>query len=582
MVFHGEGDIMKLSARCLMAGLTAVFLFLLLVACTTPTEVTETAVPPTTTPIPATATTAPTPEPTATLTLTAEQLRDERATAVLTTLPGYDPAHHDALLPLARALWGDEYVIDPADVTIVVGETAVRITANAAYPSGTLFVWNDDSNLLILTGQPDTTLNRGEVAFGAAPLDTWIRYDLDGNVLEFVDPAGHWISPLDLQEDGRFTFYTQEQIGPNGERQLAQTIWWANGGTPVELTTSPIPGQSLTDYLAEMQLQLTQTIDDNDQHLVALADADGNVQFTYNPETRTWVEALDPIAALTARTQEQYLNEYGIELVPEATQIDPITGHVTMYSYGPDNQLVETARTAHDENGLPQHNEQGDLVMVFATETYALAHSKPLPGGNLADRIHIYYADTTRVTETMNQASMTVLDPIRVAQTIDAFLQLPSLVPVQNVLDANNMNQNHLLSAQEAAGITNLNVIIGSFREPTPGFRAMYTNTTNSRTTQYGYFWNPNTPNELTIILNLDNAEFTNIRNGRNWLVLSGIQGSIALLQAKPGTRPVQDFPKSAPDLHNGISDSAISYYRLATHNPEKGHFRAIDLTFED
>jgi hypothetical protein len=135
-------------------GLTAVSLLLLLTACAQPTAtptVTATAVPATATASPPT----PTPEPTATPTLTVEELRDLRATAVLTTLPGYNPAHHDALLPLARALWGDEDVIDPADVTIVVGETAVQITTDAAYPSGTLFVWNDDSHPqpLILTGR---------------------------------------------------------------------------------------------------------------------------------------------------------------------------------------------------------------------------------------------------------------------------------------------------------------------------------------------------------------------------------------------------------------------------------------------
>ena len=101
-------------------------LFLLLAACTAaPPDVAPPtpAVAPSATALPASPTPAPTPEPTATL--TAAQLRDQRATAVLLTLPGYDPAQHDALLPLARALWGDEDVIDPADVAIVVGETAV-------------------------------------------------------------------------------------------------------------------------------------------------------------------------------------------------------------------------------------------------------------------------------------------------------------------------------------------------------------------------------------------------------------------------------------------------------------------------
>jgi hypothetical protein len=176
-----------------------------------------------------------TPEPTATPTLTVEELRDLRATAVLTTLPGYDPAHHDDLLPLARHLWGESDLVDPAEVTIVAGETAVQVTSDAAYPSGTLFVWNADSHPqpLILTGQQNTTISRGEVAFGAASLNTWVRYDLDGNVLEFVDPAGNWISPLDIQTDGSFSFFTQERILADGSRENTNTVWWANGGQPV-------------------------------------------------------------------------------------------------------------------------------------------------------------------------------------------------------------------------------------------------------------------------------------------------------------------------------------------------------------
>jgi hypothetical protein len=248
------------------------------VACATPPEITETAVPPTTTSLPATFTPIPTstPEPTATPTLTADQLRDERATAVLTTLPGYDPAQHDALLPLARALWGDEDVIDPADVTIVVGETAVQVTSDAAYPSGTLFVWNANSHPqpLILTGQENSAISRGEVAFGAASLNTWVRYDADGNVLEFVDPVGNWISPLDIQTDGRFSFFTQERILADGSRENTNTVWWANGGQPAEIPNGP-DGTPMGNFLdTNPGLQLTQTEGPNGQHLVALIDTD--------------------------------------------------------------------------------------------------------------------------------------------------------------------------------------------------------------------------------------------------------------------------------------------------------------------
>jgi hypothetical protein len=110
-------------------------LFLLLAACAAaPPDAAPTtpSVAPSATALSANPTPTPTPEPTATPTLTAVQLRDQRATAVLTTLPGYDPAQHEALLPLARYLWGESDRVDPAVVTIVAGETAVRVNADAS------------------------------------------------------------------------------------------------------------------------------------------------------------------------------------------------------------------------------------------------------------------------------------------------------------------------------------------------------------------------------------------------------------------------------------------------------------------
>lgn len=276
----------------LLFGLTAVSL-LLFIGCTQPaapntaTEPTATAVPPTNT-LPPTATHTPaptaTPTPEPTPTLTAAELRNARATAVLLTLPGYDPALHEALLPLARALWGDEYVVDPADVAIVVGETAVhapaqvalRITADAsgAYLPGTLFVWRGEELLLLVPAAPDHAIQPGPITFLNETTQTWVAYDGAGQMVRFLHPnAAQWVTPLNLSETGEFSLFLAQDISPDGQPGAA-TVWWANGGTAVEITTSPDPDQSLTDYLAASQLQLTQTQGESGRPLVALIDTD--------------------------------------------------------------------------------------------------------------------------------------------------------------------------------------------------------------------------------------------------------------------------------------------------------------------
>jgi hypothetical protein len=201
----------------LVYALLACWFALTAVACATPKPATETAtataVPPTHTPPP---TAAPTP------TLTAAELRDLRATAVLTTLPGYDPAQHDALLPLARALWGDEHELDPADVTLVAGETAVQITAGAAYPPGALFVWTGEEALLLLPAAPEHAIRRAEATLNGQTLLVWGEYDENGRLLRFADlESRQWITPLDLTEAGDYSLFVTHPSPPTARAATA-------------------------------------------------------------------------------------------------------------------------------------------------------------------------------------------------------------------------------------------------------------------------------------------------------------------------------------------------------------------------
>lgn len=267
-------------------------LFLLLAACAaSPPEVAPPtpSVSPAATAASAVPTPTLTPEPTATPTLTAEQLRDDRATAVLTTLAGYDPTHHEALLPLARVLWGESDLVDPAMVTIVAGETAVRVNTDAtgSYLPGTLFLWRGAELLLLLPAAPDQTIEPGQVTLLGETVQTWVAYDGAGAMARFLHPAAaQWITPLDLNETGGFNLFLAQDIFPDGQAGAAM-VWWANGGAAVELT-SPNLSQSLAEFLGDgSRYRLTETTVDN-HNRAALADADGKVRFTFDAETGTW------------------------------------------------------------------------------------------------------------------------------------------------------------------------------------------------------------------------------------------------------------------------------------------------------
>lgn len=379
-------------------------LFLLLAACAaSPPEAAPptTSVSPAVTAAPAVPTPTLTPEPTAVPTLTADQLRDLRATAVLTTLPGYDPARHDALLPLARALWGNEDVIDPADVAIVVGETAVRVNADAtgSYLPGTLFLWRGAELLLLLPTAPDQTIEPGQVTLPGETVQTWVAYDGAGALARFLHPAAaQWITPLDLSETGSFTLFLAQDISPDGQPGAA-TVWWANGGQPVELATSPNPGQSLPDYLTATQHQLTHTTVE-DQQLSAIAASDGTIQYTYNAETGTWQEVNNyaPAAADLPRyvEQAQELMQYDdIVLTAENARINPQLGRMEYYDQN--GVLAAYSAITIDDQGRITHlvDDEGQPRLFFAATEQLQARSHQMPvtynGQQIETKVQVHF-----------------------------------------------------------------------------------------------------------------------------------------------------------------------------------------------
>lgn len=249
-----------------------IVLLLTAVACTTTTP---TALPEPT----ATAETLTgTPAPISTPTPTALELRNARATAVLTSLPGYDPAYHDALLPLARQLWGDDYLIDPADVTLAPGGTAVQVNtgADGIYPPGALLIWAGEAALALRPAGPGHLIQPGQATLHDQTFETWVEYDENGRLVRFLQPgAAHWVAPLEVGEDGRYNLYATQPVDSD-DQTGAEAIWWVSGDQPVELITAP-NGDPLAGYLAaNTDLQLTES-EINGRRFVALRDGNGSV-----------------------------------------------------------------------------------------------------------------------------------------------------------------------------------------------------------------------------------------------------------------------------------------------------------------
>jgi len=572
----------------------------LLVACNNQTETTETAV--SSTPIPPTTppttlpTLLPTPTPEATRTLTAAEFRDAQATAVLTTLPGYDPAHHDALLPLARALWGDEYRIDPAQVTILPGETAVQVIAGAGgrYPSGTIFVVNPEAadnpdqlgpeHVLTLTPSTDDegnlrTISRTQLAINGSQVTTWVEWSADGRLHRLVDKAtNQWATPLDFNPvTGEYTIYQLEEINGNGQTNGDGSIWWTNGGESRQIAHGP-NGQPMTEYLAANP---THSLSERDGQLV-MTDGDTVLFALIDAATGQWQEAASPAEAFYTRAYELY-GGYGITL-DSNVETGP-GGRMTIYSVV-NGQRVEAVRTAINPDGTVYLDEHGHPVPLFATEAYALADSKPLQGGNLGDRIFIYYQNGVPV---LDKGRIINLDEARVRAQVEALLNVPTGLPVQNVLSADQLTKNHQLTSEEGTvRIERVNVILGRIRNQLPGYRAMYTNSSptgpgSTSNESYGYLWNPDNPDEITIMIYYDDSFFTNRNTDfqyRNSLLIGNMLKGIALLQSR--SRPVFIFPKTSIDVFTDLNEIGKDFRWLAVNNPAVGWYLALDYHVSD
>lgn len=517
-------------------------LFLLMAACAaSPPEAAPPtpSVAPSATAAPAVPTPTLTPEPTAVPTLTADQLRDLRATAVLTTLPGYDPAHYDALLPLARHLWGEEYVIDPADVAIVVGETAVRVNAASdSYPPGTLFLWRGAELLLLLPTAPDQTIEPGQVTLLGETVQTWVAYDGAGAMARFLHPAAaQWITPLDLSETGSFTLFLAQDISPDGQPGAA-TVWWANGGQPVELATSPNPGQSLPDYLTAAQHQLTQTTIEG-QLLAAIAASDGTIQYTYNAENETWQEALNPAEAFYAQAQELY-GEYSITLDPNV-ETGP-NGEYIIYATNSAGDRYIAVRSAVDQ--------EGKLVPVFAVESHIAANHQVIRGGRFTTpsgiNVTFGYMDGTRE---LHQAEIVVRDMNQFLEDIKNLFPMPGgFIAVNSSLPPGA--QYTTLSADQAAAITEVNVVVADSTQRLPGTTTMIELTYFQGDTYTGisYYLDPEKPERLIAYVNMNSGLLTVNTDRRNnqirlhyGTVHSALMRGISFLHLKPGYRPTID-----------------------------------------
>ncbi len=373
----------------------SVVLLLTAVACASPTtptspeptatavtEQTEMAVPPT-------VTAEPTPEPTATP--TALELSNARATAVLTTLPGYDPDFHDALLPLARHLWGGEAaLIDPALVALMsapahdlnpAGSLAVQVVDEGGdYPAGTLFIWAvaaDEGEMLVLRPlYPDHLLALEATTLNNRPSHTWLEYDENGRLHRYLDPdSRRWIAPLDLAEDGRFAFFTAQEIEPDG-RAGSEQFWWANDGELIPIAFAP-NGADFLEYIRALNKSFDARTIDGQAYLVIIDAAGVNTEHRYNQDTGAWEEYRVSAVNMTEAV-EQLLNQ-GVNLIHESINITPTD---TLPGFG----LSATERLYHDMEQVVAVVTNEDVVrrgLQFVHDTNRANNPDAPPGHSL-------------------------------------------------------------------------------------------------------------------------------------------------------------------------------------------------------
>jgi hypothetical protein len=503
-----------------------------------------------------TATPEPTPTPTAAEQANQLLLNNGRFTTLLDDLTqeiGRDlsDAEQAQVLALARALWlpdqldASDWLPDPAGVTLhwrpaLDGREGpvvrvVEAQPDSPYAAGAVIFWQAERLLTLTPSQPGSNIEYTTVHKNGQSFSTWVETDTNGQLIRFVDntspPDSHtylkWVNPQDLREDGRFSIFMIQDTDPNNGD--SEEFWWTNGGEPIAEYLAANPGHTLSER--DGQLVLT----DGDTILFTLTNA----------TTGEWEQAVNPAEAFYTQAQALYGERYGINLDPNV-EVHP-NGRMTIYSIV-NGQRVETVRTAINEDGSLYLDENGHPVALFAPEAIALAESIPLQGGNLADRIHIsYMPDVPRLPS----GQFIILDQARVSPSRSGVKRPLRLTGTKRVIGRPRNKEPSILTSESGkVRIERVNVVLGRIRNQLPGYRAMYTNFTptgpgSGRNESYGYIWNPDQPEKITIMIYLDDSIFTNRNTDfqyRNSLLLGSMLKGIALLQSR--SRPVFNFPK--------------------------------------
>jgi YD repeat-containing protein len=496
---------------------------------------------PTTIPTPA-PTLVPTPEPSPTPTIL--ETINQYVSAILRERQGTDDSLLDTALPLARFLWGTDgeqynslrrrHLVQPEDTRLVIlpahdlypeRTLAVQVTdealPNTAYPPGTLVVWTGgrsklapiDANtpeldrlgvMILGPSQPGNRIMLERLTINGRTFNTFIEYNTNDELVAFFNPDSYrWAVPLALgSETNQLGFYIEASVIGEGELSGDQLYWISGDGESVLLDAGPYGGL-LQAELEVRRLHIKQEVDPATGILgLLLVDEAGRTLYEYDLESKNWISTLSESQMLFIPAQS-FVDQYGIELDPELTEVDLATGHITWFSRDANGNPVETVRTARDVEGNVATDGFNEPILVFAAEAYAMSLTTPLTGGDLG-RIQFRYH--MALDPYLSGASLRIIDAARVNEWIADITQVPARTPVQNVLSQDQIARNELLTADEAAAIATIVVHVGFTNSAFPGFRpTFYTVTPKGPGSSWynyrGYLWNPERPEELHAII---------------------------------------------------------------------------------
>jgi hypothetical protein len=547
-----------------------------------PTSV-PTAIP---TPLP---TTPPTPEPSPTPDVL--ESVNQYVSQLLREQPGFDASLLDTSLPLARFLWGTdgeqfnrlrrrhlvkpEYTqletLPPYDLypepTMAI-RVMVEASGNALYPSGTIILWTGGQNrfrpidantpefdrlgtMVLSPSQPGNQIQLDELTINGRRFHTFVEYNTNNKAVAFVNPDSHlWATPLtfDPEKEG-FNYYVETDTTSDGVLGSKRIYWVTESGESLLLTTGPY-GRPLQDELETRRLQMKEEIDSSTEMLaLVLVDDAGRVFYQYDSESKTWVNILSETQILFIPAQS-FVNDYGIELDHELTEIDPVTGHVTWFSRDVNGNPIATVRTAHDADGIPVRNDVGELILVFATESYVLANHEIITGGR-------FEVGGKKVTFGYMNGTPEVSSGEIVVRDIDLFLDglsglfpVPARTCVVNTSHPPTANYTCLTDTQ-AAAISDILVVAADSTQPLPGIRTMFQAWYLAGNTYHriSYYWNPYHPEMLVVYVNLDPILIRPVSDPRtnhrriHFGVISIQLRSLAYLHLKPNLRPSNAKP---------------------------------------